>query len=156
MEIAPLEDDGRLVSKRLEIVAELVQRDTGLDCHGEIGLIDGEDLVHLLVGHDNVTTNKARRDGVHGSNDFDFGIFGIGVFDDCLNFADGAGSFELVVRDVELDLVVPVDEARHVGCENELDRQMFLLMGCLSVLRMMMWIDRLRPGLLWTIGRVHG
>jgi hypothetical protein len=33
-----------------------------------------------------------------------------------LDFGDAAGFLELVVRDVELDLIVPVDKARHFGC----------------------------------------
>ena len=68
---------------------------------------------------DDVTANEARRDGVHGSDDFDFGIFGIGILDDGLDFADAAGFLELGVRDVEPDLVVPVDEARHRCCKTE-------------------------------------
>ena len=53
---------------------------------------------------------------MHGTNDLDFGIVGIGLFDDGLDFLDGGWSFELGVRDVELNLVVLVDKARHVGC----------------------------------------
>jgi hypothetical protein len=119
MEVAPFEYHWRLVAERLEIVAKLVQRYTGLDCHGENGLVDGEDFVHLLVRQDDVAADEAGRDGMHGSDDFDFSIFGIGVFDDGLDFGDAAGFLELVVRDIELDLVVSVDEARHCGCARQ-------------------------------------
>ena len=115
MEISPFKDNGRLIAKRLEVATELMQRDTGLDRHGEGGLVDREDLVHLLVGQNDITADEARRDGVHGSNDFYFSIFGIGIFDYGLDFANAAGFLELGVWDVELDLVVPIDKARH-GC----------------------------------------
>ena len=121
MEVAPFKHNGWLIAERLQVATELVQRDTSLDCHGEIGFVDGKDLVHLFVRQNNITTDEAWRDGVHGSNDFDFRILSIGIFDNCLNFADAAGFFELGVRDVELDLVVPVDKLRHFGCTKESD-----------------------------------
>ena len=73
----------------------------------------GWDLVHLLVRQNDITTDEARRDGVHGSDDFDFCILSIGIFNDGLHFADAAGFLELGVRDFELDLIVPIDELRH-------------------------------------------
>ena len=116
MEVAPFKHNGRLIAKGLEVATELVQRDASLNRDGKVGLVDREDLVHVLVRQDDVTTDKARRDGVHGSNNFDFGILSIGIFDDGLDFADAAGFLEFGVRDIELDLVVPVDELRHLGC----------------------------------------
>lgn len=119
VEVAPFKDNGRLIVKRLEIATELVQRHSSLNRHSDIGLVNGEDLIHLLVRQDDVTTDEARRDGVHGPNDFDFSILSISIFDNCLDFADAAELLELGVRDVELDLVDPVHEARHFGCETE-------------------------------------
>jgi hypothetical protein len=121
VEVAPFKDNGRLVAKGLEVAAKLVQRDTGLNRHGEVGLVDREDLVHLLVGQNNVATDEARRDGVHGSDDFDFGILSVGIFDDGLDFADAAGFLELGVWDVEFNLVVPVDKLRHFCGEMKCD-----------------------------------
>jgi hypothetical protein len=121
VEVAPFEDDGRLVAKRLEVATELMQGDTGLDRHSEVGLVDGQDVVHPFVGQNDVANDKAWGDGMHGSDDFDFCIPGISIFDDSLDLADAAGLFELVVQDVELDLVIPIDEARHIGCRMELD-----------------------------------
>lgn len=98
-----------------------MQRHTSLDRHGEVGLVDRENLIHLLVRQDDVTTDKARRDRMHGSDDLDFGIFSVCIFDNGLNLADAAGFLELVVRNIELDLVVPVHKARHFDCARKYD-----------------------------------
>ena len=115
-EVAPFKNHRALISKRFEIVAKLVESDSGLDSDGEVFFIHGENLSHPSAGQHDVTADEARRDGVHGADELDLGIVGIRLFDDSLDFLDGAWFLELVVRDVELDLVVPVDEARHVGC----------------------------------------
>lgn len=120
VEVTPFENDGRLIAKRLEVATQLVQRHTGLDGDGKVSLVDRQDLGHVLVGHDDVTADKTRRDGMHGSDDFDFGISGVGIFDYGLNLRDATGLLQLFVRYIELDLIVPVDEGLHFDGSGDL------------------------------------
>lgn len=58
---------------------------------------------------------KQGGDGVHSSNNSDFGIVGIRLLDDGLDLFDALGLLELGVLDIKLDFVVPIDECRHFG-----------------------------------------